>query len=314
MAIHRQWLPFVYLAIISAACEAPPEGDTMRFFDHFKNKQSELGTTKLVQSSPVVGERGPWVKMLNVSVPDEDAALITVSFRSEYDTDPATGLPAIGQPLVGSIQWGVGGAESQVEFDIPAPKNPQGFTPIGFPQNAPMINIGGSRSVSIYCSHVSVYARHDGNMSPLVNPPQQAALIPPQAPNDRIGAAGNPAKILAFIGPGVGPMSIVERTIYAVGGNTLPALATSQLAPGVSVLVSVPPFTHAVRFQRGDPNLFPLDVLAFSSNAATHRTFSVPINSEAWYPIDAATVALEVFNRGAVNLNRLQLVFDVTPS
>lgn len=285
----------------------------MQFFDHFENRQSELGTTKFVVAGPNIGDRGPWVKMLNLSVPDKDAALVAVSFRTEYDADPATGLPAIGQPLVGSIQWGVGGAESQVEFDIPAPKNPQGFTPAGFPTNAPMINIGGSVTIMVYASHLSVYARHDGNISPLVNPPQQAALVPPQLPNDWVGAPGNPAKVLCFVGPGNAQRSIIERTIYAAGGNVFPGLATSNLVAGNSVDVSVPPFAKAVRFQRGNPELFPLEVLAFSSNAAPHRTFNVPINLEGYIMIDASTVMLRVFNRAAADLSRLQLIFDVTP-
>lgn len=280
----------------------------MTFFDHFANRATDLGSTKYITPANQIGQRGAWQKMIDVSVPDKDAALIAVSLRSEYDIDPATGLPNTGQPLVAWIQWGVGGGENQVEFDIPPAKYPQGLAPQGHSELAPMMNIGGGVTVMVYASHVSVYARHDGQMASIANVVQRGVL-PPNDPIGNICAA----KILAFLGPGTAQRSIIERTIFVAGG-TVPGEMASQLAPGAGMIVSVPPFSKSVRFQRSTPHLNPLAVECYASAGLPHRTFYVPVNSDAYYPLDASTIALSIYNQGATNLEYLQAVFDVTPS
>jgi hypothetical protein len=119
MAIHRQWVFVIYLGtLLTAGCE----GDSMgNFFE--KYSQSELGTTKIVSGNGVVGLRGEMQKMLNVSVEDKFAVPVDVSVRAEYSIT-AAGVQTVGGPLVGLLQWGIGGGTQQVEFDIPTARLP----------------------------------------------------------------------------------------------------------------------------------------------------------------------------------------------
>ncbi len=273
--------------------------------------KSMLGTTKQLTASTVIGDRGDWQKMIDIATEDGDSLPITVSLRSEYFIDLATGLPGIGQPLVGLAIWGTGGAQNQVEFDIPCSRLSAGNVPVGVPSAAPMTNIGSGVQFEINGSGLSLYARHDGNIAPIINSVHRTALGLP--PNDWVGIPGNPAKLLSFVSPGQSMNTKLQRTIYVAGGNTFPGLAASALAPGEFVDVSVPPFAKAVRFQRGDPSTEPLNIACFSNNAAAHRFFNVPVNVEDWFLLDGQTITIEITNTGAAAINRLQAVFDVTP-
>jgi hypothetical protein len=265
-----------------------------------KYGQSELGTTKLIISGQAAGFRGPLQKMIDVSVDDAGACPVIVSARVEYQQD-AGGAAQIGGPIVGIVQWGIGGGENQVEFDIPSARLAQNVAPVGVDANfQPMTNIGNG--VQVYlggASHVSVYVRHDGQMSPLTNPGV-----------NNIGATV-PAKVIVHIQPAEsGGRPPVERTIFAVGSAANPA--PDQLIPGGLVNISIPPFAKSVRIQRRAGNL-PVD-LWFSNNfGVNYRRTSLGVNDEGPVAIDAASEQLRIFNTGAVNIEYLQAVFDVTP-
>lgn len=290
----------VLLSILLSSCEGPmPSGN---FFE--KYGASELGTSKIVTANPVVGLRGEMQKMLDVSVDDESASSVDISVRAEYSVTVPGGVETVGGPLVGLLQWGVGGGSNQLEFDIPTARLTPSLAPnaaaalgTGAIPNAPTYDLG--RGVKIHlsgASHVSLYARSDGLMSPLNNPG-----------GDFIGNNAA-AKIVAFISPSsVSAATPLERSIVAAGGN-----AGSPLAPAATVFVTIPPFAKSVKFQR-QPAASPLLVTFFTNNGIAHRDLNVPINTEGPFPIAAASDHFSIINQGAGNVNWITCVFDVTP-
>lgn len=260
-----------------------------------------LGTTKLIVAGALVGQKGDWQKMLNVSVPNSMACPVIVSVRTEFSVDPLTGAATLGCPVVGQLQWGVGGAENQVEFDVPSPRT----SALLFPAtagNQPMNNLGNGVQVFVSSSHISLSVRHDGNLSPLTNPG-----------GDFIGTI-LPVKVLAFITPGTGTgHSAVERTIICAGGNTLPVPGATPLAAGGFVVVSIPPFSRSMRVQR-NPVGTPLQLLFANNNGTVYREFAVPVNAEGPIPVDGWCQEVRIFNTAAVPINFMQAVFDVTPT
>ena len=299
----RQVIIALFLLVGLPACEEgaqlPSNKDaepmTETFFD--KYTQSELGSTKYVQPGEAPGFRGPAQKMIDISVEDSGACPVVVSIRSEYTTAD-DGTPQTGYPLVGILQWGIGGGENQLEFDIPAPRYPANLAPAGMPNFQPMTNAGQGVLVHISgTSHVSLYVRNDSRMSPLNNPGA-----------DTIGFIA-PAKVIAFVGPSDGGNGTrLERTIFAVGGTV-----GSVLAPGASVQISVPPFAKSVRFQR-NPGTAPIEVdfLPYAGAIMT-RIVDLGVNDEGPIPLSATANTLVVYNRSAADILQMQAVFDVTP-
>ncbi len=308
MAIYRKWFFVLYLASIGMACEpAQGESDMTNFFDGLG--ATDLGTSKLILPGPI-GERGQWIKMIDISRKDDLATSLNVSFRTEYDSNVSP--PASGNPVVGYLLWGVGGSRSEVEFDIPPNKTPADLAPSGRGNNAPMANVGGGLQVNISASHVSVYVRHDGNLASIVHTEKSWAAVPPGPPVQVIGDP-NAARVLTFVSPGTGPMSPLQRTIHVVGGTTFPPGVTNLLNPAEGVVITVPPFAKRVRFQRGEPDLESLRVVCMTSANPVLRSFSVPVGFEDWIALDPTTTRLTITNSSAAIIGSLQAVFDVTP-
>lgn len=282
--------------------------DKRTFFEKFG--ATDLGTTKIVTSgivTGIIGTRGQQQKMIDVSVEDAGACPIIVSGRVEYQND-AGGVSQIGGPIVGIIQWGVGGGENQVEFDIPSARLAGFVAPIGANANfQPMTQMGNGAQIYLGgASHVSVYVRHDGYCSPLVNPG-----------GDYIGSPV-PAKVIVHIQPATGSgQPPVERTIVAAGGmaDNPPGAPVpgDYLTPANAIGVSIPPFGRCVRIQR-IPFGSPVH-LEFANNFGVRiRHYDLGPNDEGPVRIDAASDMVFVQNTGAVNITKLQCVFDVAPA
>lgn len=286
--------------LLLTACE----GEDMRsptFFEQFG--ASELGTTKYVAANAVQGMRGAEQKMIDISVADAGACPVIVSIRTEYEQ-----TAAIGGPVVGRVQWGVGGGQNQVEFDVPSPKLPALTAPIGqSPDFQPMNNPGGG--VQIYLggtSHVSVYVRNDGNMASLTNTITRGAL----GPNDNIGSP-TPVKVIVHVEPAAGTgHPRVERTIWVAGG--ILGQPESNLTPGNAVIATVPPFGQSVRVQRV-PSGLPVHLRFINNFGFTYREVDLGPNDEGPVSFDNATVSIAFQNTGAANMTQLQAAFDVTP-
>lgn len=286
------------------------------FFD--KYTAPELGTTKVVTPAllpsglpppalPFVvnpGVRGTPVKMLDISCPDKYAMPVTVSVRAEYDIDPNTQLPSVGGPLVGTLQWGVGGAENQIEFDIPSARVPDRMAPTGDFPHAPMtLNGNGLQIYLAGTSHVSLTVRNDASLCPLTAP----------AGINTIGFVA-PAKILAFVSPGGSPRNPVERIIVV---STLAAPMAVAPAPTSNVELTVPPFAKSVRFERYNASLLvePLRILFYTTaGSGLLRIVNLGANDEGPILLSPSTGQIGIDNAGASVVNQLNAVFDVTPT
>lgn len=296
------------------ACELA-EDPTMRATIFDKYTAPELGTTKFVDPAllpnpapppappfiPNIGVRGTPVKMLDVSCEDKWATDVTVSIRAEYDLDPNTGNPAIGGPLIGTLQWGIGGSENQVEFDIPSARMPDSMAPAGnFPAAPMVLNGNGVQIFLAGTSHVSLTVRNDGSMSPLTTPGV-----------NQIGFVAR-AKVLAHVSPGGSPIARLERVITA-------STITSPLgvAPLNTVSVTIPPFAKSVRFERYNASQLvePLQVLFFPfAGGNLLRIVTVGANDEGPILIAPTSGEMIITNTGASVVNQLNCVFDVTPT
>ncbi len=211
-----------------------------------------------------------------------------------------TGAPQIGSPIVGILQWGVGGGQNQVEFDIPAPRFPALIFP-ATPPNQPMNNIGNGMQIYVSTSHVSLYVRHDGNIAPLTNP------------LDHVGST-LPVKVIGFVSPGEGSgRPPVERMIFCAGGLLPGPPAATPLIPGGVVVVTLPPFAKVLRVQRL-PIGTPVRVTAANNFGVTYREVQIPVNSEGPVNVDGFAQEIRIQNLAAVNIDFMQAVFDVTPS
>lgn len=291
--------------------------DKRTFFEKFG--ASELGTTKTVNSglvSGVLGTRGQQQKMIDVSVEDAGACPVIVSARVEYQND-AGGVSQIGGPIVGIVQWGVGGGENQVEFDIPSARLAGFVAPIGAgPGFQPMNQLGNGAQIYLgAASHVSVYVRHDGYMSSLANTLNNNALG--LGPTDYIGSPV-PAKVIVHLQPATGSgQPPVERTVVVAGGmlDNPPAapVVTDYLTPGNAIGVSIPPFGRCLRVQR-IPFGTPIHLRFTNNFGVTIREYDLGPNDEGPVRIDAASDMVFVQNTGAANIIKLQCVFDVPPA
>lgn len=210
-----------------------------------------------------------------------------------------TGIAQVGSPLVGSLLWGVGGGENQVDFDVPSPRWPEWFFP--GPAQQPEFNIGSGVQIAINASHVSLYVRNDAWLGPLTNP----------LGGNNIGSV-SPAKVIAFCGPNAsGNSPPLQRTIFVAGSDA--GAPADNLAVGAAIPVNpIPPFAKSVRFQR-IPNGTPLLVRALNNVNVGFRQSDIPVNSEGPMILDAFTQGIIIQNVGAVPITYLQAVFDVTP-
>lgn len=269
---------------------------TANFFE--KCSPSELGTIKFVGAGLVAGQRGSNNKMIDVSCEDSGAIPVTVSVRTEGGSDPTTGQPATGGPVVATLQWGVGGAYNELEFDVPPARVPGNMAPAGDYPRAQMVLDGGGVSIFLAgASHVSLYVRNDASQSPLITP--------------GVGTIGYnaAAKVHAFVSPGGSQTSKIERQIIL-------STFAQVIAPAGTVVVTVPPFAKSVRFERVFVSgiVEPLALSFFNGLGQIFRQTIVPVNGEGPFEISPQTVWILVTNTGASNMQWSSAIFDVTPT
>ncbi len=109
------------------------------------HSERNIGDTRLVPPASELGERGPLVEIIRTTGVDEAAQLLTVTVAGWGVYEPvgeggqvADTLPR--GPLFTTIEWGIKGARSEVELDLPA----------------------GGVVLSLVASTVKVSARYDG--------------------------------------------------------------------------------------------------------------------------------------------------------
>lgn len=308
--LTRKW--WVIAGLILAACGEGSEAMQTDFFGKFRADQ--LGSTKVVTPRATIG-RGEWQKMIEITAEDRFAVDMTVSVRAEYSVNqatvsqnpgpggtlvgpaPGTGVEQIGRPLVGRIEWGVGGAYNAIEFDVPAPRVPGLIFPQNDFGNQPIDDIGNGVQMTVGASSVRVYVRNDANLG-LANLPTEG-LSNPETPLA--------AKVMAFVGPGLGQGGgWATRTVY------ISRSVASQLNPGSAVNINIPQFAKRVRFLRVPINTVPLSLLINDTTNLTTRQVIIPVNAEGPVELFAQETSIQIQNTGAVPALILNAMFDVT--
>lgn len=311
----------VLFLLTLSACEGDPMG-TEDILDSFP--ADKLGTSTIVFPDGTLGNNGEKTKkkLIEISVPDGKDTPLLVSVRCEYAINmPAvsqtigpggaligptgTGAPILGFPIVGRVEWGVGGALNAVEFDIPSAKNSAFLSPIGRPDSQPVTDIGNGVQVYVTGSSVRLFVRNDGNIAPLT--------AFGGFPGAAVATAGRafPVKVQAFVSRGQsrGGAPLV-RVIYiaaAYEGGSLPA--------GGEIRVTIPPFARRVRFFRSPIDATSLAVDSFDtfSGLNTLRNFLVPVNVDGPFELQPTEGFLSVTNTSATAITAMQAVFDVDP-
>jgi hypothetical protein len=274
--------------------------------------RAKLGNASLiVPPADNVGQRGQWMKLFNTSVPDEFADTITISIRSEYALNQpqvsgfgvAPGaLPLFGRPLVARIRWGTGGSYNVIDFDVPPP-NAQFLAPIGFPGSAPIDDIGSGVTITLSGSAFEVMVRNDGNLSYLVNPGVTEIATPSAK-----------ALVRGSLNPDQGHTDRLSRTVFIAGvsgGGSGPP--NNPLTVGGAVQMNVPAFAKSVRFPRTPIANTPLTVTLRTNTTSDLSQVQLGPNEEGPIMLAPDAVVIAVANAGAVNVDALQAVFDVTP-
>jgi hypothetical protein len=320
-------LALLTLSIAAVACGGEPcdmginNPGEIPFFAKFR--RDELGSTKYVEPRPATQGtgRGANQKMIDLAADDALATGIIVSFRAEYSQNqatvsqmpgpggtlvgppPGTGVEQLGAPLVGRVEWGVGGGFQAIEVDIPGPRVPGLQFPFGSPANFPIDDLGNGVQVLVTGSAVRAYARNDSNIGLGVN-----ATLPVQGTGP-----GFIAKVIAFVSPAYGRGGPpVKRTIYlcrgagGVAGGALPA-------GGSAVVTNVPLFARRVWIHRFPIATTPLNVQLRDTQSVTVGEVNLPVNSIGPIELFNAVTDIRIANNGAVEINDLTAVYDVDP-
>lgn len=300
------------LGLVIALLSALGCGEEQRpmFFDNFR--ETELGTFKIVQPSPTFGNRGDYVKALELHAEDAQAAEVMFAFRTEYgivepvvsDAPPpvGAGTPLTGGPMVARVTWGVGGAYSQIEFDVPESRFPTFFEPSGQPTRQPVNDIGNGIVATFSGSSFTVELRNDGNLATLT-----ASLA---AGNNRIGIADpTGARCRTFAAPAGGAItSPLRRSIYVAGGSP-----NFPLAAGAGINVTVPSFAKRFYLFRTQSAATPFLINTGDSFGGAIRAINIGVNEEGPWELSPIEQTLGVNNLGAVAASVVLLVFDVNP-
>jgi hypothetical protein len=241
-----------------------------------------IGDAVEVVPGSAPGQAGPLKEILRTRGGDDSAQLLTVTIvgAGVYGSTLASSGTAPRGPIVAVVEWGVRGAKSRVEVDVPM----------------------GGATFSLVASYITVAARYDGML--LVDGAQldpEATGAPNPGPRQRVGA---------MVGYGAyGASARLTRTVRvdSVRGRDVDG------GPGRSERVRVPNFAR--RLLVGGANV---GSLTFGINLGTFGAVPVdvaPVSADGRgtaavdLPGDASFV--ELTNPGTQQLLRPVLVFDI---
>lgn len=295
-------------ALLGCSGETNMDDSRNSFIGYFNEMdRAKLGNASLiVPPSDTLGSRGDWTKLFNTSVPDALADAITISIRSEYSLDQpqvsgfvvAPGsLPLFGRPLVGRIRWGTGGSYNVVDFDIPPP-NAQFLVPAGFPRSAPVDDIGSGVAITLSGSAFEVLVRNDGNISYLIAPGVS-----------RVGTPPAKALVRGSLNPPQGNTVRLTRTVFICGTGPAP----NPMAAGAAVQLNVPAFAKRVWLFRTPIANTPLTVDLSNNTTSPLSRHDLAPNQDGPIELGPEAVVMAVTNTGAVAIDSMQAVFEVTP-
>jgi hypothetical protein len=320
-------IALVTLAIAAVCCGGesdnmpPTQPGEIPFFARFR--RDELGSTKIVSPRATAQGtgRGANQKMIDLAAPDSEATGIIVSFRAEYSQNqatvsqmpgpggtlvgpaPGTGIEQLGAPLVGRVEWGVGGGFQAIEIDIPGPRVPSLQFPTGSPQNFPIDDLGNGVQILVTGSAVRAYARNDANIGLGVNPAIAAGSG---------GGEDDKAKIICFVSPAYGRGGPpVKRSVYLARGAG--GAAGGALGPGLAVVSNVPMFARRVWVHRFPIATTPMNIQLRDTQSVTIGEVNLSANEIGPIELLNAATDLRFQNLGAVEIGDLVVVYDVDP-
>jgi hypothetical protein len=242
-----------------------------------------IGDTVELIPGRVPGQRGPLKEILRTQGEDDEAQLLTLTiagpptYESSLTVDP---LESRG-PLFAVVEWGIKGARSTVELDLP---------------------IGGI-TMSVVASYLQLSARYDG-MVLLNGTPTDPRAFGGQNPGPR-------QRVGAFVGYGsYGRASRLTRTFRL--DNIPTAEAGESINPGSSPRIRVPAFARHVTVTGANPAGFALRLFGSSSNVAFDQILVADTVTQATValPGDCVSVVLDNYNLNG-NLITPALTFDL---
>jgi hypothetical protein len=173
----------------------------------------KIGDSREIIPGNAPGERGPLTEIIRTQGGDERAQVLTVSIMGSGVFGSDTGEAPRG-PLFATIEWGVQGARSTAEIDLPA----------------------GGVTFSVVASYLRVKARYDGLVR--VNGTQldpEAVGAPNPGPRQRVAAM-----------VGYGSYSQPTRLTRTFRMDSIPAPSVGEPLVG-SALIRRPAFARSVR-------------------------------------------------------------------
>jgi hypothetical protein len=239
-------------------------------------------TVELIPAS-VAGRRGPLKEVLRTQGEDDEAQLLTLTIAGPptYDSSLDTDRSEPRGPLFAEVEWGIKGARSMVEMDLP----PGGIT------------------MSVVASYLRISARYDG-MVLLNGFPTDSRAVGGENPGPR-------QRVGAFVGYGsYGQSSRLTRT-YRLD-NLLAAEIAEGITPGSSPQIRVPAFARQVTVTGANPAGFALRLLGPNSYLRLDevRVPSTESQATVTLPGDCVSVILDNYNLSA-NLITPALTFDL---
>lgn len=254
-------------------------------------KPTELGSRKslpAVISDSAGNPRALEVKAIEISFSDQMARNLCVTLTNNAIRNPG-GFNVNTGPIIGIVEWGVGGAYNRIEFNLPPAYTWRQNGGIGSP-------VQGENGVtlSIACSSLRVMARNDARQPPVNDP---TAVI---------GSDSFAGDYSAFVAQGSAykPCGPLQRAIVAVSANG------AALAAAGSVAIGIPRFAKRVRFPRR-PLTSTLDVMVGGDIVGSAYTESIGAGTQGQIELNPLANTLTISNTSAGNITVLTAVFDL---
>lgn len=248
-----------------------------------------LGSSSIIAPG-VIGVPGPTTRLLDLRSDSPLACVVTVTLSQQLQNPGGSGIFP-NEPIIGSLTFGNGGAESTVEFDVPPADSTGEVNKALIPQRI----LRSGVSVSVPAGSLRVYAKCDRNNGLITDP-----TVP-------LGFGTESPIVYAHVAYGsvYGSMP-PTRTVYI-------ANFAAPLNPSVSATCAVPAFATGVRFMASDGITAisaPLNVSISSASGLYSFSYNVAAGSDGFAVIPGNAKNLVVTNTGA-NPISLAAVFEI---
>lgn len=255
-------------------------------------KPTELGNFKTLPNSLITSSatrpKAQEVKILEIHFPDQLARAMTITAVNRAIRNPA-GINVNTGPIVGAVEWGVGGEFNRIEFNLPPAYTWQQNGGIGNP-------VQGQNGVNltVFGSAFRLLGRNEARLPPV----NDATAV--QGSNIFDGEMGG------FISQGTSmkPCGPMQRAIIVVSANG------AALAAAGSVAIGIPRFAKRVRFPR-QPFASTIDVTVGGDIAGSAYTESIGASSQGQIELSPLANTMQIANTSGAGITVLTAVFDL---